>query len=103
MLARFFSSSPRQLSKIYVGNIAWSANEDVLRQAFAKFGPVADCFIVKDRMSGRSKGFGFIEFQEQGNEAAEMAIKEMNEAVLEGRNLRVNHAMEKTRSEQSFA
>jgi cold-inducible RNA-binding protein len=96
-LVRQFHASPQALSKIYVGNLAWAATEDSLRHAFAKFGPLSDVFIVRDRLSGRSKGFGFLEFE--SDQSAKDAIAQMNEVVFEGRNLRVNAATEKPRQE----
>lgn len=88
-----FHATPQGLSKVYVGNLPWGATEDSLRTAFSKWGPLQDVFIVRDRLSGRSKGFGFITYET--SESAEDAVKNMNEAVFEGRNLRVNNATEK--------
>ncbi|KAI8905532.1 putative RNA-binding protein [Gorgonomyces haynaldii] len=93
---RLFSITPAAFNKIYVGNLAWGATEDSIRSSFAKFGAINDCFIVRDRLSGRSKGFGFVTFQEK--DSADAAIKEMNEAVFEGRNLKVASAVEKQRT-----
>ncbi len=94
-LTRQFHATPSALTKLYVGNLAWSATEDSLRSLFGKHGTVMDCFIIRDRLSGRSKGFGFVEFQDDA--AAQEAISSLNEQVFEGRNLRVNTANEKPR------
>jgi RNA recognition motif-containing protein len=73
---------------IYVGNVAWTMTDADLKAEFQKFGPVTNCTILMDRMTGRSRGFGFISFEEET--AAETAIKEMDGAEVFGRSLRVN-------------
>lgn len=90
---RSFRSSLSVLNKIYVGNLSWGASEEGLRDAFSKFGPLSDVFVVRDKLSGRSKGFAFLTFEQK--EDSEAAIQDMNEAIFEGRNLRVNEATEK--------
>ncbi len=75
---------------IYVGNLAYSVTEDQLRDAFAQYGEVAKVSIIMDRMTGRSKGFGFVEMNDSGE--AEAAIKALNEQPLNGRSVRVNEA-----------
>ncbi|KAG2033503.1 hypothetical protein BDR03DRAFT_902485 [Suillus americanus] len=77
-------------AKVYVGNLSWNTNDDSLRQAFGEFGNVTDAIVMKDRETGRSRGFGFVTFS--GNEDAEAAIQGMNEQELDGRRLRVNLA-----------
>ena len=94
MLRRFTTFRPL-LSKIYVGNFAWETQEDQLRDVFSRFGPITDCIIIRDKVTGRPKGFGFIEF-ENDNGAAE-AINEMNQTVLGGRTINVREAIEKKR------
>ena len=90
---RFFSNSLLANSKVYVGNLAWGAQEEMIRETFAKYGAINDCFIVKDKVSGRSKGFGFVDFVEK--ESADNAIQGLNDSILEGRTIKVNHAIEK--------
>ena len=75
---------------IYVGNLAYSVTDEDLRQAFAASGQVTRASVVKDKFSGQSKGFGFVEMPD-GVEANN-AIKAMNDKPLKGRNLRVNEA-----------
>jgi RNA recognition motif-containing protein len=75
---------------IYVGNLSYGMTEDALRQAFSAHGTVESARIIKDRDTGQSKGFGFIEMPNQ--QEAEAAIKELDGADLGGRKLRVNEA-----------
>ncbi len=76
--------------QIYVGNLAYKMTEDSLRELFEQHGEVTSVKIIKDRFSGRSKGFGFIEMADK--QGAENAIQKLNGAEVEGRNLRVNEA-----------
>lgn len=81
---------------IYVGNLAFSATEDDVRKAFEAFGQVTSVSVIKDRDTGRSKGFGFVEMAEA--EAAQAAIAGLNGKDLGGRPLRVNEAMPKNQN-----
>ncbi len=76
--------------KIYVGNLPYTVSEDDIRKAFEPFGEVGEVNIIIDRMSGRSKGFGFVEMasDDDGNKA----IEELNGTELGGRQLNVNKA-----------
>jgi RNA recognition motif-containing protein len=76
--------------KIYVGNLSYNVTEEDLRQAFEAFGQIASASIIKDKFSGQSKGFGFIEMPE--SEEAQTAISSMNGKQMEGRTLNVNEA-----------
>ena len=78
---------------IYVGNLSYEVTEDELRSTFSSFGEVSSARIISDRMTGRSKGFGFVEMPD--NEAAQKAIAELNGKDLKGRNLNVNEARPK--------
>lgn len=76
--------------KLYVGNLAYSITADALQSAFAEFGTVVSADVIMDRMTGRAKGFGFVEM---GTEAeAQAAIAAMNGKEMEGRALTVNEA-----------
>ncbi len=75
---------------IYVGNLPYSLTEEDLKAAFSQFGEVSSASIIMDRMSGQSKGFGFVEMPE--NSEADEAIKALNESALNGRNIKVNQA-----------
>ncbi len=76
--------------KLYVGGIAWATTEDGLRDAFSQAGAVESASIIKDKMSGRSKGFGFVEMA--NDEDADKAIAMWNGKELDGRTLTVNVA-----------
>ena len=78
---------------LYVGNLPYRIDEDSLRQLFTPYGAVETSKVIKDRQTGRSKGFGFIEMASQGE--AEAAIKALNETALDGRNIKVNFAKPK--------
>ncbi len=79
---------------IYVGNLSFEATEDQLRQMFGAYGEVTSASIVKDKFSGESRGFGFIEMA--GKTEAIAAIKGLNGQDLNGRTLNVNEARPKT-------
>jgi RNA recognition motif-containing protein len=79
---------------IYVGNLSYEVTEDDLREAFSRFGQVASANVIKDRETGRSKGFGFIEMPNQ--QEAQAAIAGLNGQELKGRPLNVNEARPRT-------
>lgn len=76
--------------KLYVGGLSYDTTEDGLRTAFGQAGTVSSATIIKDRMSGRSKGFGFVEFDNDAE--AQAAIDLWNGKELDGRQLTVNEA-----------
>lgn len=76
--------------KLYVGNLPWSMDDAKLRDLFAAYGEITEAVIIKDRYSGRSKGFGFVTFATE--EAAAQAEAEVNGKDLEGRKAVVNVA-----------
>ncbi len=75
---------------IYVGQLPYSVGENELRELFTEFGEIAGINIVKDRFSGQSKGFAFIEMP--NNSEADKAIKALNKSFLAGREIKVNQA-----------
>lgn len=77
-------------SKLYVGNLSFSATEHDLEEAFSEFGTVESVNIIEDRDTGRSRGFGFVEMANA--EEAQNAISELDGRELDGRNLKVNEA-----------
>jgi RNA recognition motif-containing protein len=87
-------------SRLYVGNLPFSATTETLRAAFAPSGDVTDVHIVTDRESGQSRGFGFVTMG-NAHEAAK-AIAAMNGAMLDGRPLRVNEAEERPQRSGGF-
>jgi len=85
--------------KLYVGNLSYNTTEDGLRNLFSGFGNVASAKIIFDRETGNSKGFGFIEMSTE--EEASAAINGTNGQEFDGRQLRVNEAIDKPRRERS--
>ena len=75
---------------IYVGNLAYGVTDADLRDLFSASGEVSSASVIVDKMSGESKGFGFVEMP--NNSEAQSAIKSLNEQPLKGRNMRVNEA-----------
>ncbi len=82
---------------IYVGNLPFTASEDEVRQAFAAYGTVSSVAIIKDRETGQSRGFAFVEMP--NNEEGTAAINNLNGKPLKGRALKVNEARPR---EESF-
>jgi RNA recognition motif-containing protein len=78
------------MKKLYVGNLPYSTTNDSLKQIFAAAGAVATATVIIDKMSGRSKGFGFVEFENDAD--ADKAIEMFNGKDFEGRPLTVNEA-----------
>ncbi len=76
--------------KLYVGNLSYDTGEADIRQVFENVGEVTEVNIIIDRMSGRSKGFGFVEMPDK--DAATQAIEQLNSTELNGRALNVNEA-----------
>jgi RNA recognition motif-containing protein len=88
---------------IYVGNLSWSMTDDDLSNLFTQFGSVTSAKILKDKMNGRSKGFGFVEME--NDEEAKAAISNLNETEIQGRKLIVNESQprpEGDRPKRSF-
>ena len=79
--------------KLFVGSLPWAVNDESLKQAFAAYGKVVSATVVTDRRSGRSKGFGFVEFENDAE--AKAAIEALNGSELNGRNIVVNEAKPK--------
>ncbi len=74
---------------IYVGNLSWDTTEEGLRAQFEQYGTVDSAKIITDRDTGRSRGFGFVEMDTEGGEAA---IAALNGTNLDGRDIKVNEA-----------
>jgi RNA recognition motif-containing protein len=82
------------MTNIYVGNLSYEATEDDLRQAFEAHGEVTSVAIIKDKMTGRSRGFGFVEMSDKNQ--ANAAIQALNLQEIRGRAITVNEARPKT-------
>lgn len=83
---------------IYVGNLSSQVTEGDLQQAFEAFGEVTSVRVIKDKFSGESRGFGFVEMPTK--DEAQSAISSMNEQELKGRALRVNEARPRSEGRQ---
>ena len=84
--------------EIYVGNLAYATTDDGLKSAFAQYGEVTAVRVVTDRMTGRSKGFGFVTMPDAAQ--AQAAIDALNGHELDGRTVRVNESQPKPREER---
>lgn len=82
------------MKKLYVGNLPWSVDDGELEALFSAMGTVHSARVVSDRETGRSRGFGFVELDD---DAARRAIAELNGKDFGGRQLRVNEAVDKRR------
>jgi RNA recognition motif-containing protein len=82
------------LKKLYIGNLSYETKEEKLQEVFGAFGTVTNVNIIRDRATGRSRGFGFVEM-EKDDEAAK-AIAGTNEIEVDGRKLTVNEARPQT-------
>lgn len=85
---------------IYVGNLSWTMTDDDLSNLFTQYGNVSSAKILKDKMNGRSKGFGFVEMEDE--EAAKTAISNLNETEVQGRKLIVNESQPRQEGEGGF-
>ncbi|HYA92166.1 MAG TPA: RNA-binding protein [Thermodesulfobacteriota bacterium] len=76
--------------KIYVGNLSYDATDETIKQAFESFGEVTSARVIKDKYTGQSRGFGFVEMPVQSQ--AQMAIKSLNGKELLGKEISVSEA-----------
>ncbi|MBK1700579.1 RNA recognition motif domain-containing protein [Thiococcus pfennigii] len=76
--------------RIYVGNLPYSVTDEELRDLFSEHGVLVSAEVIKDKFSGQSKGFGFVDMPNDSE--AERAIAELNELLLKGRKVMVNEA-----------
>ncbi|MFP4034166.1 MAG: RNA recognition motif domain-containing protein [Desulfovermiculus sp.] len=81
------------IKKMYVGNLAFQSTEDDLQKLFAQYGEVKSVNLITDRDTGRSRGFAFVEMDD---EAADEAMKKLDGMDFEGRNLKINEARPRT-------
>ncbi len=77
-------------TKLFVGSLPWSVDDNTLKQAFEEHGNVVSAKVIKDRETGRSRGFGFVEMETPSE--AKNAISALNDSDLKGRNIVVNEA-----------
>ncbi|MCH2147290.1 MAG: RNA-binding protein [Phycisphaerales bacterium] len=79
--------------KLYVGNLSWGTNTDALKAHFEQFGEVSDAVVITDKNTGRSRGFGFVTFND--DDAARKAIEECDGAEIDGRAIKCSEATPK--------
>ncbi|MDP8256833.1 MAG: RNA-binding protein [Candidatus Alcyoniella australis] len=79
--------------KMYVGGLSWNTTDEILRSEFAKFGEVTDVAVIKDRDTGRSRGFGFVTMGDE--ESCKSAMAALDGKELDGRTIKVNEAQDK--------
>lgn len=88
-------------TKLFVGSLSYSVNDDQLSDAFAQFGTVVSAKVIIDRDTGRSKGFGFVEMSSE--EEAQAAVKGMDGKEIGGRNVAVSEVRpQENRERRSF-
>jgi len=79
--------------RLFVGNLPWHFSSEDLRELFAEFGEVSSASVIKDRVSGRSRGFGFVDMTKKRHGAT--AAEQLNGSVIGGRPLTVNPARQR--------
>ena len=84
--------------KLFVGGLSWNTTNSELQQAFEGCGAVAEAKVVTDRETGRSRGFGFVTFEEE--QSATRAIEELDGSTLDGRTIKVDKANDRPRSDR---
>ncbi|MCU0304077.1 MAG: RNA-binding protein [Thermoanaerobaculales bacterium] len=82
--------------KLFVGSLSWGTNDEGLREAFSPHGEISEAVVITDRDTGRSRGFGFVTFED--DEAADRAVAALNGTELDGRTIRVDVAQAKERN-----
>ena len=91
-------SETKSQTKLFIANLPWALRGKDLKEIFSEYWEVSYAKVVLDRETGKSKGFGFIEFTDP--EAAKKAVEEMNEAEINGRTIKLDFAVEKPRDNQ---
>ena len=84
---------------MYIGNLAYNVTEEDLKEAFSVFGAIESVNIVKDRFSGQSKGFGFVDMPD--NSEADKAIKALNGTMIKGRSIKISQSNQKTKGRKN--
>eukprot|EP00997_Jenningsia_sp_PLL12_P007932 NODE_4636_length_640_cov_183.302876_g3978_i0.p2 GENE.NODE_4636_length_640_cov_183.302876_g3978_i0~~NODE_4636_length_640_cov_183.302876_g3978_i0.p2 ORF type:complete len:112 (-),score=8.22 NODE_4636_length_640_cov_183.302876_g3978_i0:99-434(-) len=77
-------------TNLYVGNLSWTTTDEMLHKTFAQYGAVRSARVIHDRDTGRSRGFGFVELEDE--QEASAAVAALHGSEMDGRNLRVNVA-----------
>lgn len=84
--------------KLFIGGLSWNTDDSSLRARFEEFGAVADAVVIRERETGRSRGFGFVTFAEESQ--ADAAVAQMDNQEFEGRTIRVSKAQERQEGER---
>jgi RNA recognition motif-containing protein len=84
--------------KLFIGGLSWNTDDSTLRARFEEFGAVADAVVIRERETGRSRGFGFVTFAEESQ--ADAAVAQMDNQEFEGRTIRVSKAQERQEGER---
>jgi len=79
--------------KLFIGGLSWNTTNESLLDAFSKYGETTECKVVIDRVTGKSKGFGFVAFESQ--DATDAALESMANQMLDGRTIKVDYATER--------
>ena len=82
-------------NKLFIGNLSWNVDDEMLRETFSAIGTVEEAVVIKDRIKNRSKGFGFVTMSTE--EEAQNAISELNGKEVDGRAINVSEAREERR------
>ncbi|KAF9192314.1 hypothetical protein BGZ50_008678 [Haplosporangium sp. Z 11] len=82
------------VSKLFIGGLSWNTTDESLREGFNKYGDVLDAIVVRDRDTGRSRGFGFVTYSDDAS--AEEAIRALNNQDFDGRQIKVDRASERS-------
>jgi len=82
--------------KLFVGSLSWDTNDEGLRDTFGVHGAISEAIVISDRDTGRSRGFGFVTFED--DESADKAVAALNGTELDGRTIKVDVAQAKQRS-----
>ncbi|KAF8943410.1 hypothetical protein BGZ47_005436 [Haplosporangium gracile] len=81
-------------NKLFIGGLSWNTTNESLRAGFGQVGEVLDAIVVRDRETGRSRGFGFVTFADSNG--ADAAIQQFNDQEFEGRQIKVDRASERS-------
>jgi RNA recognition motif-containing protein len=87
-----------KMKKLFVGSLSFNTTDAALQEAFSRFGQITEAKVITDRATGRSRGFGFVSFEDSA--AAQAAISAMNGTTLDGRTINVNEAQDKPRGDR---
>ena len=85
-------------TKLFIGGLSWDTSNRSLQEAFEACGAVAEAKVITDRETGRSRGFGFVTFDDE--QSASRAVEELNGSTLDGRTIRVDSANERPRNDR---